>query len=150
MVRIHVDGAVRSDGYYDPNDPDADRATAPSVGCRQSDGSSNSGDWTGENEESDWRGVSITAHKNVETPIPFMHDVLDAQSECPPALKGLGELFVSIGSISNPNPNPNPNPIRIPCPLPRLPPSRSGRSPLSKTMPRSHCRLRCPAARTTR
>ena len=61
-VRIHVDGAVRISGLYDPDDPDNDNpdrdysiSWVPSVGWQF-----DPWDWTGVNEKSDWREVSIT------------------------------------------------------------------------------------------
>ena len=112
-VRIHVDGGVRIDGYYDPNNPDADRDNSaiswvPSVGWQfDPDDWERDEDMVPLQDESKWRGVTIKAHKDVETPIRFMHDVLDAQSECPENLKGLGKLFVStIGTDPPPPPPP--------------------------------------------
>ena len=102
-VRIHVEDAVRIDGVYpdgterhNRNNKLADISWVPSVGWEF-----DSGDWTGENEESDWRGVTITAHKDVETPITFMHDVLDQQSECPDDLHGLAPVTVGSNSVNN-------------------------------------------------
>ena len=140
-VRVHVNGAVRIDGVY-PDNPEPNRRRQPesitfpsSVGCRQSDGSSARVTGNPVNVrtkvkvqcESKWRGVTITAYKDVETPITITHDVLDKQAECPPDLKGLGT--VSVSSNANPDPNPNPNPngesqsemaatVRIPTRIP--------------------------------
>ena len=102
-VRIHVDGAVRISGLYDPDDPDngnPDRddsiSWVPSVGWQF-----DPWDWTGVNEKSDWREVSITAHRDVDTPIRFMHDVLDKDTNCPPDLHPPNLPSVSISSDNN-------------------------------------------------
>ena len=116
-VRVHVNGAVRIDGFYpdgterhDRNNKLADISWVPSVGWEFDSGDWESGQCQGQGGVqcvSKWRGVTITAYKDVETPIRFMHDVLDAQSECPDDLKGLGKLFVStIGTDPPPPPPP--------------------------------------------
>ena len=110
-VRVHVDSAVRIDGYYDPNNPDARRDNSalswvPSVGWQF-----DPDDWdlaaNGEplRDESKWRTIHITAHKDLDTPVTFTHEVWDQQSNCPPDLKGLGT--VSVSSNANPNPGQN-------------------------------------------
>ena len=116
-VRVHVNGAVRIDGFYpdgterhNRNNKLADISWVPSVGWEFDSGDWESGQCQGQGGVqcvSKWRGVTITAYKDVETPIRFMHDVLDAQSECPDDLKGLGKLFVStIGTDPPPPPPP--------------------------------------------
>ena len=108
-VRIHVNGAVRIDGVYPDGTSRNDGAIiswVPSVGWQfdNPDVDSSSDDWESGHEESKWRGVTIRAHKDLDTPVTITHDVLDQQSECPPDLKGLGTVSVS----SNPNPGSQP------------------------------------------
>ena len=113
-VRVHVDGAVRSSGSYDPDDPgnanpDDDNwgiSWVPSVGWQF-----DPDDWTGMNQESDWREVSITAHRDLDTPIRFMHDVLDKDSNCPPYLHPQNLPSVSVGFSATPPPPPPPPPL---------------------------------------
>ena len=107
-VRIHVNDAVRIDGVYLDDTAETVISWVPSVGWQfDPDDWERDEDMVPLQDESKWRGVTIRAHKDVETPIRFMHDVLDAQSECPDDLKGLGKLFVStIGTDPPPPPPP--------------------------------------------
>ena len=97
-VRIHVEGVVRRDGEYPPEDPQI--SWVPSVGWEF-----DSGAWDDPNEgPSKWRSVSIRALKDVTTPIAFMHDVLDKNSNCPPDLHGVGKFSVSSIGTTTRNP----------------------------------------------
>ena len=107
-VRIHVNGAVRINGLYDPDDPangnparDDSISWVPSVGWQF-----DPHDWDEGEDKSQWRGVTIKAHKDLDTPVTITHDVLDKQAECPENLKGLGKLFVSTIGTDPPPPPP--------------------------------------------
>ena len=111
---MHVNGAVRIDGVYPDGTTRANGAViswVPSVGWQFDPDDWEPGQCEGQGEvqcKSKWRGVTITAHKDVETPITFMHDVLDQQSECPDDLHGLATVTVGSNSVNNNPVNNNP------------------------------------------
>ena len=83
FVRIHVNDVVLIDGIYPPgNRDDAMITWVPSVGWEF-----DRGNWD------QWRTITIRAHKNITTPIRFMHEVWATSEWCP--IHNVGKITVS-------------------------------------------------------
>ena len=102
-LRVHVDGAVRADGYYDSDDVDdkPDIGWVPSVGREF-----NPSDWSNaqEPELSDWRDIRITALEDEDDQdawITFAHEVWDHTTYCPTALHPENLPKVNVHVIDN-------------------------------------------------
>ena len=88
FVRVHVDGAVRTDGVY------KGLSWAPSVG------------WDFDKGENPWRTINISVADDavVGTEVTFTHDVWDHTTNCP--VHGVGRVTVRIVEDRPPEPLP--------------------------------------------
>ena len=94
---MRVNGAVRADGYYPPNDGDNNRENSmiswvPSVGWEFSKDNYNT-----------WRTITITAHKDFSETITFSHEVWATSTQCPVHDVGRVEVTGSGGDNGGDN-----------------------------------------------
>ena len=103
-VRVHVDGAVRSDGVYDADgDGENDIRWVPSVGWEF-----NPSDWPQGRDESRWREITVYGLSALDQPVSFKHEVWDHDAYCPQGLHPDGLPVVTVNVIPDQPPEPLP------------------------------------------
>ena len=103
-VRVHVAGAVRSDGVYDADgDGENDIRWVPSVGWEF-----NPSDWPPGRDESRWREITVYGLSALDQPVSFKHEVSDHDAYCPQGLHPDGLPVVTVNVIPDQPPEPLP------------------------------------------
>ena len=107
-VRIHVDGAVRSDGVLE----EKGIRWVPSVGW-QFDRESGKPD----SAPTRWRGVTISAIQDADSEresVRITHELWDRESNCPPSLHGVGPVTVGVSDDDVPGLTVSPAQLTVP------------------------------------
>ena len=97
-VRVTADGSARADGEYDVDgDGTVDLSWTPSIGRVFHSGNYDQ-----------WVGIRIQAHRDVNRPVVFAHEVWSDSTFCPE--HGVGTVTVSISDNGGGNPDPQVDP----------------------------------------